>query len=1534
MEKNFTQFMVRALHDNRNPVNESKRSVLLFLDVLSARIQPVTLSGLFLLFLLLYTHIASAQAVSGISPQCGNAGAGFEITIEGTDFNTTEGVVTAVLVNNNPVDVLTVSETQIVADVPGTVVPTVGVYEVVVQQDGVEVTTSQTLTIIGPPTASAVQRCGPGEITLTASGAPTGAVYQWYTPAGGVIQGATNSTYTIQRLSETATYSVSMTAADGCESVKTSVEAIVLVATATVAPSGPLNICEGTSITLSEIETPEGEEGYGYQWYDGNTAIIGETGKNIIVSESGQYNVVVQTPNGCLSDPSEAVTVVVNPLPDAPSSVTTGARCGPGEVELSAAPGEGGTTIRWYSESVGGTLLETGLTFTTSLEASGIFYAATYNATTGCESERSRVEANVNPLPTATIEPVAPKCQNPISGETTNFILTGAAFSGTFLRWEVVSGNAEISKSETSEFTPTVSVTGAGTVRVSLTVASSSVGSNCDPAVAFIDLVVNPIAEAYNLDAPPVSICGSGQVTLAVSGAPDGYTYNWYDAPNGGNLISTGASYKTSVTQTTTFYVAVTGGQGCDNPNRTGVTAVVNPVPAAPTNVRASPAALCGPGSSTLSATAGTNESTIRWYSSSSGGTLLETNLTYAPTVSATTTFYAASYNATTGCESSTRVPVTVSVNSLPATPTISNLTAGKTYYTGQRYNNNYYFTLTGSAPPAGGTGVFSGPGVTFVNGVYRFTPCNALESQDQSTIEIKYTVKNADAAGGCESSTAMSVVVKRSTYTLVLEAAPFPVCPSVNTSYTAKVYRDAVVVYPAPENIRTQPINVVSNEEDVSSLFKIESGIARGDETPNYNRGASFSNSSLSSEDFYMSRAAPNRNALPSCVNVSTLLSNRIYLGIPEVNINMTGPGSICPGTSVTFSATPGAFPGNLTYQWTVNGQPVSGATGSTFTSSTLQNGDKVAVNYNAAEGKCGTAVSKNVITMVVVTEQLLTGGGAYCAGSPSNLAVGLQNSQVGVSYQLRRGNTTVGSPVAGTGKAISFGNQTAGTYTVLPVSQNGVCSAFPGVITITETALPVAYGVTPTGGNSYCAGAGGVAIGMSNAEAGVTYTLLRGGTQVAIANRDASGAFSFGAFTAGTYSVTATRTGTQPAVASCPQSMLNSVTITENALPSAVTAVGGSYCAPLPGGTASGAPVTVTNSQSGVSYQLVNASGQSVGNTVSGTGSSIMLGPVTGGSYSVAATSSATGCPSVVANNVTVTANQRVEPLGDIIIYNESGGVIQESDLATGGYARFTAQTTFGDAGDAQKYTWYTGDGSEAGWKEVAGLEGPVYEVSSVPGGLFSVQVVVTANQNACYTVFSGTYLTQPVEPLPVEIIYLNASRQGNDVELEWATASEQDNTGFEVQVSEDGFNYRKLTFVPTKNGNASTRQLYAFTDRENGKHGTRYYRLKQVDTNGTFELFGPKAVAFGSVASQVIAFPNPFHDEVTLDIAAEADGEALITVNDAVGKQLMERKVQVAKGFTTEKLRMDANLPKGLYIIRTQVGGVTQYFKLIKE
>jgi hypothetical protein len=95
--------------------------------------------------------------------------------------------------------------------------------------------------------------------------------------------------------------------------------------------------------------------------------------------------------------------------------------------------------------------------------------------------------------------------------------------------------------------------------------------------------------------------------------------------------------------------------------------------------------------------------------------------------------------------------------------------------------------------------------------------------------------------------------------------------------------------------------------------------------------------------------------------------------------------------------------------------------------------------------------------------TAYAVTGGGSFCTGG-NGVAIGLDGSQDGVSYQLRNGTSNVGTAVAGTGSAISFGNQTAqGTYTVVAIGGSANCTSdMTGSATVARTAAPTAYAVT----------------------------------------------------------------------------------------------------------------------------------------------------------------------------------------------------------------------------------------------------------------------------------------------------------------------------------------------------------------------------------------------------------------------------------------------------------------------------------------
>ena len=169
------------------------------------------------------------------------------------------------------------------------------------------------------------------------------------------------------------------------------------------------------------------------------------------------------------------------------------------------------------------------------------------------------------------------------------------------------------------------------------------------------------------------------------------------------------------------------------------------------------------------------------------------------------------------------------------------------------------------------------------------------------------------------------------------------------------------------------------------------------------------------------------------------------------------------------------------------------------------------------------------------------------------TGVAVGLDGSEIGVNYQLVNGTTNTGSPVPGTGSAISFGIQSAvGTYTIVATNTTTYCTK-----TMTGSAI-VASGTsvyTVTGGGSFCANASGVLVGLSGSKRGTLYQLRLNGHGIGNVVIGTGSAISFGLKTVpGTYTVAAV---TILPLTSVP--MTGSAIITVNPLPRAPGAITG---------------------------------------------------------------------------------------------------------------------------------------------------------------------------------------------------------------------------------------------------------------------------------------------------------------------------------------------------------------------------------------
>lgn len=112
----------------------------------------------------------------------------------------------------------------------------------------------------------------------------------------------------------------------------------------------------------------------------------------------------------------------------------------------------------------------------------------------------------------------------------------------------------------------------------------------------------------------------------------------------------------------------------------------------------------------------------------------------------------------------------------------------------------------------------------------------------------------------------------------------------------------------------------------------------------------------------------------------------------------------------------------------------------------------------------------------------------------------------------------------------------------------------------------------------------------------------------------------------------------------------------------------------------------------------------------------------------------------------------------------------------------------------------------------------------------------------------------------PLPVELVYFDGLNNNNNVLLGWATATEINNSHFEIERSSNGEDFELIGTIEG-HGNSSIYNEYSFVDGQQANEAISYYRLKQVDFDGDFEY--SKIISFNNDNLQNMSmsvYPNP--------------------------------------------------------------------------
>lgn len=184
-----------------------------------------------------------------------------------------------------------------------------------------------------------------------------------------------------------------------------------------------------------------------------------------------------------------------------------------------------------------------------------------------------------------------------------------------------------------------------------------------------------------------------------------------------------------------------------------------------------------------------------------------------------------------------------------------------------------------------------------------------------------------------------------------------------------------------------------------------------------------------------------------------------------------------------------------------------------------------------------------------------------------------------------------------------------------------------------------------------------------------------------------------------------------------------------------------------------------------------------------------------------------------------------------------------------------------------------------------------------------------------------------------LPVELISFTASQAERNIKLQWFTASETNNMGFEIQRKTLQSEFRTIGFVKGK-GTTTEKQSYLFTDQPDGISDKIIYRLKQVDFNGSFtysdEISINPITPFEFALNQ--NYPNPFNPATSIEYSIPYKVTVVLKVFDVLGNEVTTL-VNEEKPEGKYKIKFDGNnLSAGVYFYQLWAGNYTTAKKLI--
>ena len=186
----------------------------------------------------------------------------------------------------------------------------------------------------------------------------------------------------------------------------------------------------------------------------------------------------------------------------------------------------------------------------------------------------------------------------------------------------------------------------------------------------------------------------------------------------------------------------------------------------------------------------------------------------------------------------------------------------------------------------------------------------------------------------------------------------------------------------------------------------------------------------------------------------------------------------------------------------------------------------------------------------------------------------------------------------------------------------------------------------------------------------------------------------------------------------------------------------------------------------------------------------------------------------------------------------------------------------------------------------------------------------------------------ITLQATALPVELTYFQTEVADNQkINIRWETATEINSSHFVLERSRDAANYKSIANIEAA-GSSNTKKKYSFTD-ESALFGTNYYRLSQIDRDGTKQIFRPQAVIIDDTYLPFGVFPNP-STATNFNVKVEDSDEASLNLTDFSGR-VIPLNINKLTQTILEIMPLEF-LKSGTYILEVQTLGSLKKHKIL--